>query len=492
MFKTIVDRLPRDKDYPPRQFMLDVLARVRDGTLYDHLEYGFHDEKTGADEYIPLRDRRPCVRYGLCNIVVNDSVSLLFSDDHFPKVDCEDEEQRDMLEAIIKESSLNLLMIEAAMTGSIGSVVIMLRVLKNRLFFNIFDTQFLTPTWKVDAPDTLQSVTERYKVKGQALSDQGYTIADDELKADFWFQRIFDEMSETWYLPWKVKDKKPSITIDAARSTQHNLGFVPLIWIKNLPSRDPIDGTCTFPTEAINTQIEIEYQLSQAGRGLKYSSDPTLLVKEPAMANDGTIIKGAGNALVVTEKGDAKLLEINGDASNAVIEYVKCLREFALECAHGNRANADKVSAAQSGRAMELMNQSLIWLAGKLRISYGDGALLSLLKMIVKASAKFPLQVQGKPIDPFKQDLEISLRWPKWYAATYADKQTEAVSLGVLRDKQLLSQETAVKTLAAEYDIQNPADEIKQIQKEADAAMAAAASADPNPKSVPLSAADDT
>ena len=33
---------------------------------------------------------------------------------------------------------------------------------------------------------------------------------------------------------------------------------------------------------AIETKIEIDYQLSQAGRGLKYSSDPTLLIKEPA------------------------------------------------------------------------------------------------------------------------------------------------------------------------------------------------------------------
>ena len=83
---------------------------------------------------------------------------------------------------------------------------------------------------------------------------------------------------------------------------------------------------------AIENQIEIDYQLSQAGRGLKYSSDPTLLIKEPATTEPSEIIKGAGNALVVSEKGDAKLLEIGGTASAAVIDYVASTRNGSGEC----------------------------------------------------------------------------------------------------------------------------------------------------------------
>jgi hypothetical protein len=50
---------------------------------------------------------------------------------------------------------------------------------------------------------------------------------------------------------------------------------------------------------------------------------------------------------------------------------VRVLREAALEAMHGNRTMADKLSASQSGRAMELMYQALVWLAGHLRHSYG-------------------------------------------------------------------------------------------------------------------------
>ena len=159
---------------------------------------------------------------------------------------------------------------------------------------------------------------------------------------------------------------------------------------------------------AIETQIEIDYQLSQAGRGLKYSSDPTLLIKEPA-TTDSEIIKGAGNALVVSEKGDAKLLEIGGTASAAVIEYVRTLRELALESVHGNRANADRLTAAQSGRALELMNQGLIWLADNLRISYGEGALLSLARMVLRASQIYRLRAMGRELPAMDPVARLSL-----------------------------------------------------------------------------------
>ena len=109
----------------------------------------------------------------------------------------------------------------------------------------------------------------------------------------------------------------------------HALGFVPIAWIRNLSGGDDIDGECTFRA-AIETQIEIDYQLSQAGRGLKYSSDPTLLIKEPA-ADAGQMQRTADTALIVSEKGDAKLLEIGGTASAAVIAYVETLRKFAIE-----------------------------------------------------------------------------------------------------------------------------------------------------------------
>lgn len=464
-FKTLKATYPSDNDYPARMAEIAARERVLDGSMYDFLEHPFAEEKNPAGEYIPLSKRRPSARTRICPTVVNDSVSLLFSEGHFPAVDCADEQTRDTLTKIIRESQLNQVMIDAATRGSVGSVAIMLRVLKGRVFFSVMRSTYLTPAWQADAPDTLASVTERYKVKGDVLKAAGYAVDEKET---YWFQRTWDATSETWYLPQKLDDasdgKQPQV--DESRSTKHSLGFVPMVWVRNLPGGDDIDGRPTFPDEAIDVQIEADYLLSQGGRALKYQSDPTLHIKQPAFGEQGAMIKGAANAIVTDKEGDAKLLEISGDAATAVMEWVKGLREIALEGAGGNRSNADKLSAAQSGRAMELMNQALIWLADKLRISYGEGALLELLNMVVKASKVFPLKdKKGRELPELSTEADISLRWPQWYAPTYADKQTQAETLDTLRQAGLLSQETAVKSLADAYDVPDPADELRKIAK---------------------------
>jgi hypothetical protein len=465
MFETICDLIPRDSDYPARTRNLDILNRVLEGRIYDVLPFQFHDERGPGGDYIPLRARRPSIRYPLSRIVVEDSVALLFSEGHFPMFDCADRQAQVTLTEVVKETRLNLVMTEAAIRGSIGSAAVLLRVLKGRIFFQVLNTMFLAPVWSPEEPDTLIRVTERYKVPAAELIELGYEV--DRTKGEHWFQRTWDDHREIWYEPVPVGTDAP-LVIDNSRSVEHDLGFVPIVWIKNLPgpssSGSASEGACTFRA-AIETQIEIDYQLSQAGRGLKYSSDPTLLLKEPIpSAND--ILRGAGNALVVGETGDARLLEIGGTASAAVIEYVRTLRELALESVHGNRSSPDRLTAAQSGRALELMNQGLIWLADNLRITYGEGALLALATMIARASRRCQLRVMGREVAPLDPHVSITLKWPRWYAPSAEDRQRDAQTLATLAASGHISRDSAVRAIADAYDIEDIDAELARINND--------------------------
>ena len=465
MFDTICELISRDPDYPDRSWILDTLSRALNGQLYDVLPYDFHEERTSLGEYIPLRKRKPSVKYPLCRVVVEDSVALLFSEGHFPTVDCPDRTAQLSLARVIRDARLNLVMTDAAIRGSIGSVAILMTVLKGRIFFHTMDTKYLNPTWDPTEPDTLLTLAEKYKVSGKQLARNGYQESDPT--QDYWFQRLWDRDSEVWYYPQPV-GMTASPEIDPDRTVHHGLGFVPAVWIRNLPgfssTGDPNDGACTFRA-ALDTQIEIEYQLSQAGRGLKYSSDPTLLLKEP-FGSDVDIVKGAGNALVVGEKGDARLLEIGGTAAAAVIEYVRTLRELALESIHGNRASPERLSAAQSGRALELMNQGLLWLADNLRITYGEIALLCLARMVVRASGRYTLHADGEELPRMDPTVPLSLKWPRWYPSSANDRQLDAATLATLMHSGQISRATAVKSIADTYDIDNVAAELAQITED--------------------------
>jgi hypothetical protein len=476
MFQSLCEKYPQDKDLPLRAWTLARYRQVLDGTIYDCLRHPFAMERTDSNEYIPIHKRRPSVRYNLCNVVVVDSVSLLFGEGRFPTLTCTEEDARLALAALVKETCLNGVMEDAAIRGSVGSIVVRMRVLDGRVFFDAMDTEFLTPKWKVAKPDTLESVTERYKVRGADLVEFGYAVATDKRDTKFWFQRVWTDQAEEWYLPLEVGEtegdnktpKKP--TLDADRTVTHSFGFVPLVWIRNLPGGAAPDGACTF-APAVNTQIEIEYQLSQGGRGLRYSSDPTLLIKEPA-GEGGTMVRGGDNAIVVDADGDAKMLEIGGTAVNAVIDYVKVLRELALEAAHGNRSTPDKAAAAQSGRALELLHEPLIWLADSLRTSYGAG-LLALVWMAVRAAEKIPFAVASKP---FKVPLDtvIELRWGEWFHPTPHDKLEQAQELQISAQAGHISRETAVQLKCKTNDTPDAPAEMARIMADEAAADARA------------------
>lgn len=480
-WQTLAGDIPRDTDYPPRAHQNDALTRVLEGRLYDHIPYPFSDEKTSVGEYIALRKRRPSVRTDLCRVVVDDSVSLLFDEGHFPAVTADTPATVDALAAIAKTIRLNASMIEAATRGSVGSVALYLRLLDGRPRVDVLPTTYLTPTFDPADGVTLTGCMEEFKVPAVRLRAMGFTVPQGE--TEMWWRRDWTAQQEIVYAPQTKADRaesKQRVELPAAQAggigtVTHGLGFVPLVWIRNLPGGDDVDGVSTMPAAAISTMIEADYQLSQAGRGLKYASDPTLMIRDPANEGDAARVGGAAMALMVGADGDAKLLEISGDAATAVIAYVTKLRETALEAMHGNRSNADKLSAAQSGRALELLHQPLIWLTDRLRISYGETGLLTLLRMICAASAKYPI----KTPDAQFRDLNpkgLALKWPAWFSPTAEDKQAQASTLTTLVNGSLISRETALGDLAAAYDVEDQ--KAEQARIEADRAAETALLAD--------------
>jgi hypothetical protein len=139
---------------------------------------------------------------------------------------------------------------------------------------------------------------------------------------------------------------------------------------------------------------------------------------------------------------------------------------LALESVHGNRASADRIAAAQSGRALELMNQGLIWLADNLRISYGEGGLLELARMVLRAAAIYPLRIGGQAVPALNPEARLSLIWPRWYAPSAEDRQRDAQTLVALMQAGQMSRETAVRSLSATFDVADVDEELARISED--------------------------
>ncbi len=466
MFKLLASKVKLSDKLPARAQKFEVLKRILCGTIYDVQQHPFYEERDYQRKIIPLKDRAPSVDVGIGLIrnTVDTSISFVFGEGRWPDLDCDDQTLRDQILDFIKETNLFETMQNAMFWGSLGSAAIHLFVSQNnRVHFKTYCTQYLTPKWQDDEPDTLESITEKYIVKGVDLQALGYNIDFATLNHDYWFQRIWDANSEIWYLPWPVNavPSDPGPRIDSKRSVTHNLGFVPWVWLKNLKGGDEIDGASTFQG-AIKTCIEIDYLISQGDRGLKYMSDPTLVIVNPVAPNED-IFKSAASAIVLGKDGKAEILEMKGGGHGVLLEQVKTLREAALEAMCGNRGTPEKMHATQSGSALEHLYMPLVFMSGDLRNSYGEKGLLQLLNMVMKIGADRQLCIMGKLIPKIPRNQPIALRWGRYFEPTLTDLQQQATTLSQLKDAGLMSRETAVKVLASEYSVENVQAEIALI-----------------------------
>lgn len=483
MLKQIIKNLRLDKDYSERSHMIDIYTRVLNGELYDDLPYPFCEEQDACGDYIPLHRRQPSVNTGLCKTVVDGSVSLLFGNDHFPKITTKDDAITERLNDITEGIGLKKTMMEAALTGSVGSVALFMRIIEGKVDIEVMCTQYLTPEFDHLNPKKIIKLTEKYKVRGEELIELGYKV--DSPRAIYWFKREWDDKEERYYLPYRGNDTP---IIDNERTIKHNLGFVPVVWIKNLPKPSPkgrkeVDGACTF-SQAINTVIEIDYLLSQGGRGLKYSSDPLVVFKlkddqhfasnavsvSGDMGTQRKMVKSSNAPFIIGTEDDAKMLEINGLAAKAIIEHVRYLRELAMESMHGNRSHADRVGIAQSGAAMEKLDQALIWLADILRVQYGDDGIIPILEMVIAAAKTTKIFIHDKILEPI-ESIQMGLTWPHWYPPSPEDKVQEANAIKSLTDSGNMSHKAAVTSLSNIYPIPDIEAELSEINKDQDELM---------------------
>lgn len=499
MFSVIKSKTPKDKDYPDRYYNLFIYQKILEGTLYDCFPHPYHKEYGGTvmnPEYIEEQNRSPCVNTGLnmMRSVVEESVSFLFGENRFPTFVIEDDQVEQFVKDLVVDAHLVHTMQEAAIKGSIGSVAIQVRVLNDRFFPVVHYTTFLTPEFDPQAPDTLTKITEKKKVRGRDLINAGYNLDESDENKFYWFMRVWDANSETWYVPFEVpvdrKQEQPVPKIDRQRSVEHNLGIVPFVWIRNLPpGPNDVDGNCTFEP-AIENCIQIDYAMSRADRALKYNADPLFVVKMRNPNEVADFVKGAGNILSIGVEGDAKVLEISGDAAHAIIDTVAELKDEALHSIHGNRADPDKLATSQSSVAQRMLYLPMVQLASQLRVCYGDFGIVPLVRMMLRIANKQPIKLRGKMASVNNPEVPIDLSFPDFFPSTPFDMQTEAATIVALVTNGVISKETALKHLKKFFEFEGDVEaEMSRIQQDADAQTQligeqAKAEADAQPKPV--------
>src|SRR5882672_1675524 len=138
MYSVIREKTKRDRQFPERYYNLFIYQKILEGTLYDCFQYGYYQQYVGRQrpQYIEETQRAPSSNSGLnlMRSVVEESVSFVFGEDRFPKVNCEDESVQEWCKNVVEDCHLQHLMAESAFKGSIGSSAIQVRVFQNQFY----------------------------------------------------------------------------------------------------------------------------------------------------------------------------------------------------------------------------------------------------------------------------------------------------------------------------------------------------------------------
>lgn len=509
-FEEIKRKLRYPDGVSARYKTLDALDRLLDGTLYDELPHPFDREYEDGFRYVPLEERRPSVVYGLPRIIADECSSLTFGEGHAPSVRCGsddagDEASEAAIAEIIQMADVWSVMLQAVHLGSVGSVAAVVRALDDGTpYISLVKGKYARPIFDPRNPRRLMGLVQQYPVTATQLQQRGYDVPGGD-NDSFWFRSEIDDKQETQYRPLpndafqKIGDKNSGArwVPDRERSGAHRFGVTPVVWMRNGAADDVIDGPATF-APIVHLVVKMDYLLSQIARGVRFSADPLLVIKSGEMlslaAADGagaSIVRDPSSALELPAGADAKLLETTGKAIEGGREFVRLLREYALEVVGGMRSSADQATGPQSGRALEILHQALVWLVERMRLAYGDRGLVPLLRLLLIGVKRGALEFEGVNPATLSPDVAMRLVWPSWWTPRGADLQAQATALQTLAGGSmkspvpLLPIATVARLAATDLGLANPTSEVNELQAQTDAQRQAADDVPGTPPTAP-------
>ena len=497
---------------------------------WDGRMIGYGDELAVMPGYsVPFKARRPKVRYDLPKIIVQRYTALLFGRERFPSIDMDgDPDAEDYARELARSSNLQAKMVEARnLGGAQGTAVLSWAFIEGVPRVAVHNAKHVTPLrWRDKAARRLSAALEAYTyprtvwVDGKAVEKQYY------------FAHYWDEQIE---VIWEPIPKERAETRSWAREVpsthvRHDLGLCPVYWIQNVADTSSDDGQSDFDGQLDNCD-DINTLLSATSKGGIANVDPTLVIMDDPDTNEGPVKKGSGHAIY--SKGGAKYLELDGSAIRAALELARELKGATLDATATVLPDPDKLMArAQSAAALRLYFAPMLTVADLLRTQYGEGGLRAILLDMLRAARKIgttppppptttpdgylmqprptvvlpprpvttveevetgELDETGQPITTQKKvtrmvartpgsSENMSLNWPPYFPNTVADnKLTVDTATAAAGNKQVVSRQTAVQSVATVFGIEDVEAELEAIEQDGEAEAELASNIGPQP-----------
>jgi len=517
---------------------ISAMARYREinklDQIFDAKQYeGRPDWWTGChrkgQDPVPVRERKPCIRYKLAAAATNQVVRFLFGDKTFPKVsvpfddpdtpeasegDLSEEQAKQLdrwLDDLIESASLKAKTRAVARMGiARKTAVVVIEVKDGEFSLSLPRPQDCYARFELDDP--ARPVTRLvwcYEFDKEVTDPQGKPICER-----YYFRREWDATNVSVYADVKKELGNPVVWGTPA-VTPHGLTFCPVIWIRNeSEAANGIDGCGLY--EGLEEDLEaLDMTLSRRHQGVIVLGAPQPFETGVEDGDGPDASSGGGVGGVAPSEGEGEgphgkmaarrrrvspdlmwtyqgqqvtvgLLEVSGKAFEVATNHVNDIRSRVIETMGIVLTSmADTVSrittgAEMSAKFLELAHAPLIALVQEYRPTWWGHGLKAILSMMMRMVADLApgqtVNVAGTDkvtplLTSFYQDGQwrcprLEPKWGRFFESSTQEVLTLVDASTKATDANLVQRKTAVQAVAPEFGVEDIQAELSAIEEE--------------------------
>ncbi len=512
---------------------LQRLQAYFDGDQYKGLPDFFTGRK-GNGEVVPLRERAPCITYGLAATAVGELLDFMLGGERWPQIKVEEAEAdddvsqlaiseadaellKDSLDEIVEESQLRCAFYELAQRAVAARTGVAIGSIRDGMFsLELPHARDCWPKFTKDDPARpVEGMTwcyrfERMRVEAGLVK---YDVA--------WFRRDYTATEVIHYEPLADEDTRSDAPkwIEKSRE-QHGFSFCPVVWVRNMPrSHADLDGRSLYDG-LLDESDALNLALSQRHRGIHHFGTPQTW-ETGVGDDDGPGAHGRG-ASARTEhsaphghvadqarkSGPGEiwsyedpavrlgLLETTGRAFEVATLHVDDIRARALEMMGVTLLSPKEIlgGGELTVSLLRMIYARMIALSDRMRLATWEPALKAVLAMFLRmladrgadgmhlrrgpTLAKLAKRFEVETTEGTSWRLpKVTLAWGPYFTPSASEKQAETTTALDAKDGGLIASKTATEHVAKSFGVENSDDEHDNAKSEKDEAAALAVKA---------------
>lgn len=419
--------------------------------------------------------RRPYIREQLCPVIVDRFSDLLFSKRNRPAFsEYKPEFTQFFNKLVIKTKLWSRLLWARDMAGAMGTVIVGVVLRDGKPEIQVLNAKHCHALFKGNDPNTgeLDGLEVMFKYQTEIEEMNPYTRKIEKKNVSMLYRRMITANYDIAAVaPFEGSEKGFNWQITSAY--QHDLGFVPFVWIQNDGACNDAFGFADCDQELDNLDA-LDGIISQAFRGTLYNSDPTLVLELSNRDKPDHVQTGSSTALVLDSNGKeaAKILEMNGAGPKTGLDLEERIRKTILRDVRC--VLPEELVNANTASEIQARVQAMIDRVDRMR-EHWEPYIIDLMGFIVRM---LNMQVPGTNVTvasqipwlkgvqiPTEEDI-FELVWPALSEIDENKIQAKVSAYASAIMAGIMSRETAVKKLAADLGFSRPNEELARILKE--------------------------